>query len=116
MLTELEASVIDAFPDQLTAADHTVRMDRRIGAKDFGAAMRAAKRLGPAQVAIVKACDAASANSAKSAALLEAVAKEARSDLGYALCRLHWLLARNELATAAKVVADRAKRSAASGH
>ena len=117
MSAELETSMVDAFPDQLTAADHTVRMDRQIGAKDFGAAMRAAKRLGPAQVAIVKACDAAAANSAKSGALLEAVTKEARSDLGYALCRLHWLLARNELAAAAKVVAEsRARRSAASGH
>ena len=70
--------------------------------------MRAAKRLGPAQVAIVKACDAAAANSAKSGALLEAVANEARSDLGYALCRLHWLLTRNELAAAAKVVTESA--------
>jgi soluble lytic murein transglycosylase len=55
MSAELEASVIDAFPDQLTVADHTARMDRRIGAKDFGAAMRAAKRLGPAQVAFRRA-------------------------------------------------------------
>ena len=109
MSAELEASVVEAFPDQLTTADHTARMDRRIGAKDFGAAMRAAKRLGPAQVAIVKACDATAANSAKSGALLEAVAKEARSDMGYALCRLHWLLARNELAAAVKVVAESAR-------
>ena len=109
MSAELEASVVDAFPDQLTAADHTARMDRSIGAKDFGAAMRAAKRLGPAQVAIVKACDATAANSAKSGALLEAVAKEARTDFGYALCRLHWLLARNELAAAVKVVAESAR-------
>ena len=109
MSAELEASVVEAFPDQLTTADHTARMDRRIGAKDFGAAMRAAKRLGPVQVAIVKACDAAAANSAKSGALLEAVAKEASSDMGYALCRLHWLLARNELAAAVKVVAESAR-------
>ena len=109
MSAELEASVVEAFPDQLTTADHTARMDRRIGAKDFGAAMRAAKRLGPAQVAIVKACDATAANSAKGGALLEAVAKEARSDMGYALCRLHWLLARNELAAAVKVVAKSAR-------
>ena len=84
-------------------------MDRRIGAKDFSAAMRAAKRLGPAQVAVVKACEAAEANSIKSGALLGAVPKEARTDLGYALCRLHWLLAHNELAAAAKVVAESAR-------
>jgi peptidoglycan lytic transglycosylase len=44
LLAELETAVANAFHDQLTAADDTVRMDRRIGAKDFPAAMRAAKR------------------------------------------------------------------------
>ena len=76
----------------LTRADHVARMDRRIGAKDFGAAMRAAKRVGDDQVAIVKACIAAEAKSAKGGALLDAVSAEARKDLGYALCRLHWLM------------------------
>jgi peptidoglycan lytic transglycosylase len=109
MSAELEATVADAFHDVLTRVDYTARMDRRIGAKDFGAAMRAAKRLGPAQVAIVKACEAAAANSTKSGALLEAVPKETRTDLGYALCRLHWLVAHNELAAAAKVVAESAR-------
>ena len=110
MSVELEATVAEAFHDMLTPVDHTVRMDRRIGAKDFGAAMRAAKRLGPAQVAIVKACEAAAANATKSGALLEAVPREARTDLGYALCRLHWLVAHNELAAAAKVVAESARK------
>ena len=67
-------------------------MDRRIGAKDFGAAMRAAKRVGDAQVAIVKACTAAEAKSARAGALLDAVHADARQDLGYELCRLHWLM------------------------
>src|SRR5262249_6764994 len=50
---ELETAVLAAFPDVLTRADHVARMDRRIGAKDFGAAMRAAKRVGDDRVAIV---------------------------------------------------------------
>jgi soluble lytic murein transglycosylase len=79
-------------------------MDRRIGAKDFGAAMRAAKRLGDHEVAIVKACAAAESNSTKSEALLDAVPGEARQDLGYALCRLHWLLRRDQVTAAAKLV------------
>jgi soluble lytic murein transglycosylase len=62
---ELEAAVLDAFRDQLTRADHLARMDKRIGAKDFGAAMRAAKRLGDNEVAIVKGCAAAEATSGK---------------------------------------------------
>ena len=102
---ELETAVATSF-DQLTAADDTVRMDRRIGAKDFPAAMRAAKRLGSAQVAIVKACEEAEANGSKGGALLVAVPKEAQADLGYALCRLHWLLAHDDVAAAVKLLGE----------
>jgi soluble lytic murein transglycosylase len=101
---EREASVLDTFSDELAPADHKARMDRRIGAKDFGAAMRAAKRLGDGEVAIVKACTAAEANSNKSGALLDAVPGEARRDLGYVLCRLHSLLRNNGIAAATKLV------------
>jgi soluble lytic murein transglycosylase len=93
---ELEAAMLAAFPGVLTRADHVARMDRRIGAKDFGAAMRAAKRVGDDQVAIIKACSAVDAKSTKGGALLDAVRADAREDLGYALCRLHWLL-RNDM-------------------
>ena len=89
---ELEAAVLAAFPGVLTRADHVARMDRRIGAKDFGAAMRAAKRVGDDQIAIVKACSAVATKSTKSGELLDAVGGDARSDLGYTLCRVHWLL------------------------
>ncbi len=106
MSADLETQVAKAFPDTLTAADDTARMDRRIGAKDFGAALRAAKRLDPAHVTIVKACEAAEANSGKSKTLLEAVPNEARGDLGYALCRLHWLLAHDDVAAATKLVTE----------
>ena len=101
---ELEPAVVAAFGDMLTPADHAARMDRRIGAKEFGAAMRAAKRLGDAQVAIVKACTAAEANAATSGKLLDAVPAGARADLGYTLCRLHWLVRNNDLAAATKLV------------
>ena len=89
---EEEAAVLAAFPGVLTRTDHVARMDRRIGAKDFDAAMRAAKRVGDDRAAIVKACIAAEAKSTKSGALLDAVRADARGDLGYTLCRLHWLL------------------------
>src|SRR4029077_16525058 len=88
---ELEAAVLAAFPDVLTRTDHLARMDRRIGAKDFGAAMRAAKRVGADQGAIVRACSAALAKSHNWGKRLDAVRADARNDLGYALCRLHWL-------------------------
>ena len=89
---ELETAVLAAFPNVLTPADHLARMDRRIGAKDFGAAQRAAKRVGDKYVAIVKACIAAEAKSAKGGALFNAIPADAHDDLGYALCRLQWLL------------------------
>jgi soluble lytic murein transglycosylase len=104
MSTELEAAVLDEFRDELTRADYAARMDWRISAKDFGAAMRAAKRLGDDEVAIVEACAAADANSTKAGALVDAVPAQARGDLGYALCRLHWLLRQDEVAAAVKLV------------
>jgi len=103
---ELEAAVANAFPGALTVADDVARMDRRIGAKDFGAAMRTAERLGSAHVAIVKACEDAETNSTKTGALLAAVPETARTNLGYALCRLHWLLAHNDLTAAIKLLAE----------
>ncbi len=90
--TELENGVLSTFPDVLNRADHIARMDKRIGAKDFAAAMRAVKRLGDDQVAIVKACSAAQSKSANARKLLDAVPGPLRDDLGYALCRIHWLL------------------------
>ncbi len=106
MPAELEAEARDTFHDALTGTDDAVRMDRRIGAKDFSAAMRAAKRLGQDRETIVKACAAAEANASKSAALLDAVPNGARGDLGYVLCRLHWLLGHDDVAAAAKLVAE----------
>jgi soluble lytic murein transglycosylase len=101
---ELEGATLETFRDELSTADHRARMDRRIGAKDFGAAMRSAKRLGDDEVAIVKACAAVEASSSKSGALLDAVPENARQDLGYALCRLHWLLRRDSVAAAVELV------------
>ena len=103
---DLEAAVIDSFRDELTPADDIARMDQRIGAKDFATAMRAAKRVGSTQVAIVKACEAAETNVTKGGALLEALSKEAQGDLGYVLCRLHWLLAHDDVAAAVKLLAE----------
>jgi peptidoglycan lytic transglycosylase len=101
---ETESAILDEFRDLLTRADHMARMDRRIGAKDFGAAMRAAKRVGSNEVAIIKACTAAEANANKAGSLLDAVSGDARRDLGYVLCRLHWLLKRDNVAGAASFV------------
>lgn len=100
----IETAVLKAFADQLTPADDVIRMDRRIGAKDFDAAMRVAKRLGDDRVAIVKACIAAEADAANAGALLKAVPGPARADLGYTLCQIHALVHQDDPAAAAKLV------------
>jgi soluble lytic murein transglycosylase len=89
---EFEASVLREFSGVLTPVDQLARMDERIGAKDFGGAMRAAKLIGEDQVSIVRACSAAETKSANAGKLLDAVNTQARDDLGYALCRIHWLI------------------------
>jgi soluble lytic murein transglycosylase len=106
MSAELEAAVVETFPDSITSVDRIARMDRRIGAKDFSAAMRSAKHLGAGHVAIVKACEAAEANAKTAGALLNEVPDELQGDLGYALCRLHWLLLRDEVPAAARLVRE----------
>ncbi len=101
---ETETAVLGAFGNVLTRADHVARMDRRIGAKDFHAAMRAARRVGDGAVAIVKACVAAEKNSGDAKKLLDAIPDAARHDLGYALCRIHYLVKHDDLAAAARLV------------
>ncbi len=100
----VEAEALEMFRDLLTQEDHRARMDRRIGAKDIAGAMRAAKLLGGDAPAIVKACAAVRGKSDKAPELLDAVATEARGDLGYTLCRIQWLLAQNKIDDAARVV------------
>src|SRR6266704_815482 len=87
-----EADALEAFRDLLTGEDHRARMDKRIGAKDFSGASRAARRLGDDDRSIVKACAAVAANATKALDLLDAVATEARQDLGYTLCRINWMV------------------------
>lgn len=92
-----ETEAFEAFRDLLTGEDHRARMDKRIGAKDFSGASRAARRLDDQDRSIVKACAAVAANATKALDLLDAVATEARQDLGYTLCRISWMVRQNWL-------------------
>jgi len=99
-----EAETLEAFRDLLTRDDHRARMDKRIGAKDLAGAMRAARRLGDDDIAIVKACAASAGGAEKAAAQFDAVPIEARQDLGYTFCRARWHMRRERYADAAKVM------------
>jgi len=96
----IEGEAFDTFSDLLTRDDHRARMDKRIGAKDFSGAMRAARRLGDNDVSIVKACAAVMTNADKAKDLLDAVEPAARQDLGYTLCRIHWMAHHDQIAGA----------------
>ena len=100
----VEAEALEVFRDVLTREDHRARMDKRIGAKDFSGAMRAARRLGSNDLSIVKACAGVTANATKGLELLDAVPTEARQDLGYALCRIHWMLRHDRFADATRLM------------
>jgi soluble lytic murein transglycosylase len=99
-----ETEAFEAFRDLLTGDDHRVRMDKRIGAKDFSGASRAARRLGDQDRSIVKACAAVAANATKALDLLDAVATEARQDMGYTLCRISWMVRQNRLEDATQLM------------
>jgi peptidoglycan lytic transglycosylase len=99
-----EADAFDAFHDLFTREDHRARMDRRIGAKDFAGAMRAAHRLGDDDVAIVKACAAVAGNDDKAVDKLNDVSGDARRDLGFTLCRIQSMLRRDLFADATRLM------------
>ena len=100
----VETEALEMFRDLLTRDDHRARMDKRIGAKDLEGARRAAKRLGDDELAIVKACAAVKGKADKAKDALDAVAAEARADLGYTLCRIQWMLAEKRIDDAARLM------------
>ncbi len=99
-----EATAFETFRDLLTREDHRARMDKRIGAKDLSGAKRAAQRLGADELSIVKACAAVSAKAAKALDQLDAVATEARQDLGYTLCRIQWMRRQDRIEDATRLM------------
>jgi soluble lytic murein transglycosylase len=99
-----EAEALETFHVLLNREDHRARMDKRIGAKDSSGAMRAARRLGSDDVSIVKACAAVIANETKAIDLLDAVETASRQDLGYTLCRIHWMVRHDRIEDAARLM------------
>lgn len=100
----LESQVLKKFGPLLTRADQRARMDARLYADDLGTAMRAAKRLGAAEVAMVKARAAVNRRAKNARALLNAVPKSARNDPGYLLARVQWLRRSDHIAEAARLM------------
>jgi soluble lytic murein transglycosylase len=108
-----ETDVREAFGDMLGRDDDRARMDKRIGAKDFSAAMRAAHRLGDDAVSIVKACSAVKGNDDKASDRLDSVSTDARQDLGYVLCRAQWLKRKDRIDEAVRLIQSAPKETMA---
>ena len=99
-----EEMAYEEFRELLAREDHRARMNKRIGAKELGAAMRAAKRLGEDDVAIVKACAAVKGDADRALGKLNDVPESARGDLGYVLCRVKWAMKKDKIVEAAKMI------------
>jgi soluble lytic murein transglycosylase len=99
-----EADVLEVFRDMFDRDDYQARMDKMIGAKDMSAAMRAARHIGDDAVAIVKACSAVKGGDDKASDRLDSVVTDARGDLGYVLCRAQWLMRKDKILDATRLV------------
>ena len=110
---DMEKRTLDAFGSLLTGGDHKARMDRRLYAENIDEGMRAAQRLGAAQVAIAKARAAIVNKSSNAKALLDAVPAEARGDAVYILTMVQWLRRTDKIAEAGQWMLKAPNASAA---
>jgi soluble lytic murein transglycosylase len=104
MSADVESQVLKSYSEFLSRADHKARMEKRLFVADHEAAMRAAHRLGGADLAIAHARIALNRKGGNVAKLLEAVPAEARQDPGYIFARVHVLRHQNKIADAAKAM------------
>jgi soluble lytic murein transglycosylase len=104
MSAELENQVLDSYPEFLTRADHKARMEKSLYTADNETAIRAARRLGGADLAIADARVALAGRRTDAKRLLEALPPEAHKDAGYIFAYLQVLLRENKIAEAAKVM------------
>ncbi|MBN8919434.1 MAG: transglycosylase SLT domain-containing protein [Rhizobiales bacterium] len=101
---DLEQPILDTFGTLLSRGDHEARLHRRLYADDFGAAMRAARRLGGYYPAVVEAAVAVEKRAKNAGALIESVPAEARRDPAYMFSRIRWLRRGDRLAEAAQMM------------
>jgi soluble lytic murein transglycosylase len=95
MSADTESQALDLFGALLTPGDHKARMDLLLYGSETEAALRAAKRLGGAQLALAKARIAVTRKAPNSRALLDAVSSELHGDPGYMFSKIQ-LLRRDE--------------------
>ena len=104
MSKDTETYALEMFGSLLTAADHKARMDYLLFTDDTAGAMRAAQRVGPAQVAIAKARVAVDDKTGNAKALLDAVPHDAHSDGAYLFGRIQHLRRADKITEAAQLM------------
>jgi soluble lytic murein transglycosylase len=109
MSEDTESTALDLFGALLTPGDQKARMDLMLYGSEQEAAMRAAKRLGSAEVALAKARIASNHKASNARALLEAVPSELRGDAGYLFSKIQLLRREEKFAEAAQLMLNAPK-------
>ena len=104
MSAEVESRALDMFGPLLTAEDHRARMNIQLYDGDNETGLRAARRLGDAQLLIARARIAAAKRGGNAKTELDAVPASARHDPGYLFARAQYLRKQDEVAAAAKLM------------
>src|SRR5262249_2273736 len=101
---DVEKQVLATYSELLSRADHKARMEKRLFARDNEAALRAAHRLGSADLAIARARIALNGKGGNAKKLLEAVPTEAHDDPGYIFAKAHLLRHDNKIEEATRLL------------
>jgi soluble lytic murein transglycosylase len=104
MSEDTENTALDLFGALLTPGDQKARMDLLLYGSEHEAALRAAKRLGSAEVALAKARMAVFGKASNARALLEAVPGELHGDPGYIFSKIQLLRREEKFAEAAQLM------------
>jgi soluble lytic murein transglycosylase len=104
MSQALEEKALEVFGALLTPGDQKARMDYLLYGRESDAALRAAKRLGSAEVALARARIAADRKSSSLRALLENVPRELHGDPGYIFARIQLLRREEKFEEAARLM------------
>jgi soluble lytic murein transglycosylase len=102
--SDLDGQAREAFGGLITPADDAARVDARLYAEDEDAALRAARHLDAAAMAVAKARIAVIDQAANAKALLDAVPESARHEPGYIFSRTQWLRRADKVVEAAQLL------------
>jgi soluble lytic murein transglycosylase len=101
---DTENMAIDMFGPLITPGDHKARMDMLLYGSDSDAALRSAKRLGGAQMALARARIGVTKKASNANALLAAVPSELHSDPGYIFSHIQQLRREEKFGEAARLM------------